>query len=168
MKQTKKTKKTESGRSMIEMVGVLAVMGLITAGAFVLITSAMKSQKISRVDDDVSAIAAGVRLMYNSAENFTGITNDVVGALGFSGNNPYGGSYYVSGTGTTFYVYIGGLSSSDCKALTGRKFPGGGDTVTGGTGVQVSGAGVASLQGTSCPASGTGAVRITYQKVQSN
>ena len=58
----KQNKKHESGRSMIEMVGVLAVMGLITAAAFVLITSAMRSQKLSRADDDISALAAGVRL----------------------------------------------------------------------------------------------------------
>ena len=35
----------ESGRSMIEMVGVLAIMGMLTAGAFVLISLGINRQK---------------------------------------------------------------------------------------------------------------------------
>ena len=96
-KQIKKTnKKHESGRSMIEMVGVLAVMGLITAAAFVLITSAMRSQKVSRVDDDVSAISAGVRLLYTNSDDFSGITTatstKVLKSIGFGSVKPAYGS----------------------------------------------------------------------------
>ena len=94
-----KNKKQESGRSMIEMVGVLAVMGLITAAAFVLITSAMRSQKLSRVDDDIAALAAGVRLLYNnSADNggFKGIvtatSDNTLKVLGFDNVKPAYGS----------------------------------------------------------------------------
>ena len=115
MKQTKKqvkkvNKKHESGRSMIEMVGVLAVMGLITAGAFVLITSAMRSQKISRADDDVSAIAAGVRLLYNASTDFSGINaaNDsgksTLQVIGYDKvTPPYGaGTYSLVGCKPTY------------------------------------------------------------------
>lgn len=161
MKQTKKvvkkqTKKHESGRSMIEMVGVLAVMGLITAGAFVLITSAMSSQRISRVDDDVSAIVQGVRLLYNPSDNFAGVGGtdgkgaDTLKVLGYKDTkNPYGGSYEVnsadvavtydtttgavtnSGTATTssaakFSVTITGVGKSVCASLKARNWPGGG------------------------------------------
>ena len=171
MKQIKKTKKQESGRSMIEMVGVLAVMGLITAGAFVLISSAMKSQKTSRLDDDVSAIVAGVRLLYNSADSFADLKSDALEVIGYGTDvkNPYGGKYAVAkGSGTApqeFYVYVDGLSSGECKALTGRKFPGGGNSVSGGGTVSVTD-GVVSVTGNACPSTGTGSVRITYSKVQ--
>jgi len=91
----KQNKKHESGRSMIEMVGVLAVMGLITAAAFVLITSAMRSQKLSRADDDISALAAGVRLLYNNsadAGGFKGIVTatsaNTLKVLGFDKVKP--------------------------------------------------------------------------------
>ena len=107
----KQTKKQQSGRSMIEMVGVLAVMGLITAAAFVLINSALSSQRLSRVDDDVSGIVNGVRLLYNAAPDFTGIDGGSVYdqgkatmvLLGFGGDtdakryqNPYGGYYILA------------------------------------------------------------------------
>lgn len=174
MKQKKQTKKQESGRSMIEMVGVLAVMGLITAGAFVLITSAMSSQKMSRVDDDVSAIVAGTRLLYNGQQNFNGLTNEATGLLGFSGSNPYGGSYYLGTVDTAatteadarFHVYVTGLTQSQCNALKNRAWPGGSKTVAAGTGASVAtGTNVASLTGTACGTGTTNAVRIEYGKV---
>ena len=136
-KQTyKKTnKKTESGRSMIEMVGVLAVMGLITAGAFVLISSAMSSQRISRVDDDVSAIVQGVRLLYNANNNFNGLSDDALTVLSFKDvKNPFGGEYHILSTDAStatqnqarFKVVVTGLGSANAKALQARKWPSGG------------------------------------------
>ena len=165
MKQIKKNKKQESGRSMIEMVGVLAVMGLITAGAFVLISSAMRSQKISRVDDDVSAIVAGTRLLYNSQENFSGLNNTAIEALGFSGTNPFGGNYYISVNSsdkTKFDVFIGGLSQSECNTLKSRNWPGNNTAIAGGTAVTLGTNNIASMTGNACGA----AVKITYGKVQ--
>ena len=171
MKQIKKQKKQESGRSMIEMVGVLAVMGLITAGAFVLISSAMKSQKTSRLDDDVSAIVAGVRLLYNSAENFSGLKNDALDVIGYGTDvkNPYGGNYYVavdSADNTKFNVYVGGLSGGECKALKGRNFPGGGDNVAGKGAITVSNGALTVASGDCTATTATNSVQITYSKVQ--
>lgn len=54
-------KKRESGRSMIEMVGVLAIAGLLTAGAFVLVQSGMGSQKRRRALDEINMMAQAVR-----------------------------------------------------------------------------------------------------------
>ena len=44
--------KNESGRSMIEMLGVLAIMGVITIGAIGMISTAMRTQKRSAVNDE--------------------------------------------------------------------------------------------------------------------
>ena len=51
----------ESGRSMIEMLGVLAIMGIITVGAITMISYAMRMQKQSAVNDEVYQIVLGVR-----------------------------------------------------------------------------------------------------------
>ena len=140
MKKTKKqfrkvNKKHESGRSMIEMVGVLAVMGLITAGAFVLISSAMSSQRISRVDDEVSALVQGVRLLYNANNNFTGLSDDALQVLAFSTvKNPFGGGYHLRTSDNSdviqknarFTIVIDGLGAANAKALAGRVWPSGG------------------------------------------
>ena len=138
-KQTKKaTKKNESGRSMIEMVGVLAVMGLITAAAFVLITSAMKQQKLSRGDDDVAAIVAGVRLLYNNAEDFSRLTSEnsagTLEVLGFASvKSPYGTDYNlaVNSDTTKFDISFDADKHSTCVALAGRTWPSNGQAKCG-------------------------------------
>ena len=139
----KQTKKQQSGRSMIEMVGVLAVMGLITAAAFILINSAMSSQRLSRVDDDVSGIVNGVRLLYNAAPDFTGIDGGSVYdqgkatmvLLGFGGDtdakryqNPYGGNYILANSASdrAFTVKITNLGKKTCTVLAARQYPAGG------------------------------------------
>lgn len=132
-KQVKKVaKKHESGRSMIEMVGVLAVMGLITAAAFILITSAMRSQKLSRADDDVAALAAGVRLLYNNNTNFEGLTDNALNVLGFDKvTTPYGGNYSL-GVGKEnepddrFFISMTTDGDTTCQALENRTWGSGG------------------------------------------
>jgi len=124
MKQIKRTKKVakkhESGRSMIEMVGVLAIMGLITAAAFVLITSALRSQRLVRIDDDVSAIAAGVRLLYANQPSFDGIATaaNATNAMTLIGYNsvktPFNTSYTLLGCVPT----ISSGSVTACAANT--------------------------------------------------
>ena len=143
----KQLKKQQSGRSMIEMVGVLAVMGLITAAAFVLINSALSSQRLSRVDDDVSGIVNGVRLLYNAQADFTGVGEDTLYLLGYGTpangteaakpyQNPYGGSYDLAAvTGRKFTITITGLGQKTCTVLKSRNWPAGGAaTATCGTG----------------------------------
>ena len=60
-------KKQESGRSLVEMVGVLALMGLISVAAFVLIQAGSGSQKRSRATDEIDIIASNVRAMVAQA-----------------------------------------------------------------------------------------------------
>ena len=63
----------ESGRSMIEMVGVLAIMGMLTATAFALISLGINRQKQARVTDDVVTIVSGVRSLLVDYDDFTNI-----------------------------------------------------------------------------------------------
>ncbi len=141
----------ESGRSMIELVGVLAVMGLITAGAFVLIRSGMASQKRSRVADEVAVIAANVRSLSAEKENFdnlsakpttwanTNATAKLAGAmLGATAAvaTPLSSSSYYAvaktncGSGgtncTKFVVALVGIPANDCTVLASATWGGNG------------------------------------------
>lgn len=111
----------ESGRSMIEMIGVLAIMGIITAGAFALISTALHTQKRSRVTDDVTTIVSGVRNLLGEYDDFSNIDNSTIfGAIAVSNKNPYGGTYELSvnpSNARQFVVKINGLSKSDCEGL---------------------------------------------------
>ncbi|MBR4624370.1 MAG: type II secretion system protein [Alphaproteobacteria bacterium] len=111
----------ESGRSMIEMVGVLAIMGMLTATAFALISLGINRQKQARVVDDVVTIVSGVRSLLGDYDDFSNIDNATIfGAISVSNKNPYGGTYELAVDNSNtrqFIVKINGLSKSDCEAL---------------------------------------------------
>ena len=111
----------ESGRSMIEMVGVLAIMGMLTATAFALISLGINRQKQARVTDDVVTIVAGVRSLLVDYDDFSNIDNSTIfAAMSMSDKNPYGGTYELAvnpSNARQFIVRINGLSKSDCEAL---------------------------------------------------
>lgn len=80
-------KKVEAGRSMIEMVGVLAVAGLLTAGAFVLIQSGMSSQKRRRAMDEMNTLAQSVRTLTAEGSKFTTLPGANETGRGKGGHN---------------------------------------------------------------------------------
>jgi hypothetical protein len=126
-------RKHESGRSMIEMVGVLAVMGLITAGAFVLIQSGMSSQKRNRAAAEVANIVAIIRDAYAEVPNMDRLPvtpqegTSLLSDLNIVTTTPFGSattysvirdvSHY---NGADFLVQLRGLQNEDCVALQER------------------------------------------------
>ena len=111
--------KNESGRSMIEMLGVLAIMGVITVGAIGMISTAMRTQKRNTVNEEVLQIVTGVRQLLGEYDDFSNINNSTIfGAIGMSSKNPYGGTYELSvdpANSRQFVVTINGLSKNDCE-----------------------------------------------------
>lgn len=125
----KQIKKQQSGRSMIEMVGVLAVMGLITAGAFVLIGSTSSSQKRNRVIDDVMEIASGMRSLYAVQEEFPTkmpAVSTLMNAINKAETGPYSGSAYsiARASATTFTISLTKVPNGDCSALKIKEWKG--------------------------------------------
>lgn len=116
--------KQESGRSMIEMLGVLAIMGIITVGAIAMISTAMRTQKHNTTNDDVAQIVLGVRQLLGEYDDFSNIENmNVFSAIGMSNKNPYGGAYTVLANPSNvrqFIVGIEGLSQADCEYLVSK------------------------------------------------
>jgi prepilin-type N-terminal cleavage/methylation domain-containing protein len=104
-------KKAQSGRSMIEMLGVLAIVGILSAGGIAGYSMAMQSYKTSALTEKVNLIAQQARVLYNgiydvAAANTDGTTADATkmgGALIKAGlitdlNNPFGSFLEVAGT----------------------------------------------------------------------
>jgi type II secretory pathway pseudopilin PulG len=116
--------KQESGRSMIEMLGVLAIMGVITVAAVSMITYGMKQQKRSNVADEITQIVTGVRSLLGQYDDFSNLNNGSIwGAIGMSAKNPFGGNYTLSVDSSNprqFIIEIDGLSQSDCEYLSAR------------------------------------------------
>ena len=54
-------KKNENGRSMVEMLGVLAIIGVLSVGAIAGYSKAMMKFKINKTIDQVSQIVTNIR-----------------------------------------------------------------------------------------------------------
>ena len=122
-------KKYESGRSMIEMVGVLAVMGLLTAGAFILIQSGMQSQKRSRVVDEINAIVSEMqnidltKIEAETAANGTALPAQMSLPTDASGYGQYAIWRTQKEAADEFHVGIYNIETKDCNALRMRQWP---------------------------------------------
>ena len=65
-------KTNESGRSMIEMLGVLAIIGVLSVGGIAGYSKAMNKYKTNKVADNVSMIVTNIRTLYAQQNNFKG------------------------------------------------------------------------------------------------
>ncbi len=147
----------ESGRSMIEMLGVLAIMGVITVGAIGMISSAMRTQKRTTVNDQVIQMVTQVRTLLGGYDDFSNINNETIfGAIGMSNQNPYGGVYELATDAANprqFVVSITGLPKSDCEYFLTMAWTGSvGNTINGTSGAT----------GTCNDANGQNVISITY------
>jgi len=99
----------KSGRSMIEMMGVIAIMLILTAGAFRMISWTMNSIRRSETLTDVFRIALAID---NPSEvNGSAVFN----ALG-SDKNKWNGRYEISSRQSGQYtISITDLSEDDCR-----------------------------------------------------
>ncbi len=129
----------QSGRSMIEMLGVLAIIGVLSVGGIAGYSKAMNKYRTNKVADNISMIVTNIRTLYAQQTNFNGLNNstaidmgvipDELGTDSSSGTltNVFNGSVHVSAVylGNTaqeasekaFQVTFNGLSKEACVTL---------------------------------------------------
>ena len=124
----------ENGRSMVEMLGVLAIIGVLSVGGIAGYSKAMNKSKISKTTDQVSMLVANLRTMFSAQGDYDGLGNaqaisfgvvpeDMVS--GTSITNAFGGSVIISESplksddtvGDAFVVVYNGLSQEACVSI---------------------------------------------------
>ena len=133
-------KTNESGRSMIEMLGVLAIIGVLSVGGIAGYSKAMNKFKTNKVADNVSMLVANIKTLYAQQNSYEGLDVDSAISMGVvpdelvsarpndSGTggaltNAYNGSVYISaapsgaGDNAAFYIVFDGLSKEACISL---------------------------------------------------
>ncbi len=65
----------ESGRSMIEMLGVLAIIGVLSVGGIAGYSKAMNKFKTNKVSDNVSMLVANIKTLYAQQNTYTDLDN---------------------------------------------------------------------------------------------
>jgi len=69
-------KTNEKGRSMIEMLGVLAIIGVLSVGGIAGYSKAMAKFRANKTIDQVSHIVANVRILFGSQKNYKDLATD--------------------------------------------------------------------------------------------
>ena len=66
------TKSVQSGRSMIEMLGVLAIIGVLSVGGIAGYSKAMMKYRINKTIEQITLIAGNVRTFFAPQRNYRG------------------------------------------------------------------------------------------------
>ncbi len=131
-------KTNETGRSMIEMLGVLAIIGVLSVGGIAGYSKAMNKFKTNKVADNVSMLVANIKTLYAQQNTYTGLNNGTAVSMGvvpdelgtvYSGDtatltNAFNGPVFIiasdsttSGDGKAFTIQFNNLSREACISL---------------------------------------------------
>ncbi len=72
----------QCGRSMIEMLGVLAIIGVLSVGGIAGYSKAMEKFKINKTIQQITEIAANVQTLYMQQKDFNGLTTETAVQMG--------------------------------------------------------------------------------------
>lgn len=127
----------QSGRSMIEMLGVLAIIGVLSVGGIAGYSKAMAKYKQNKLGDQISMLVTNIRTLYGNAKDYEGLDSASAISMGAVDKemqvssstikNVYssGASVWVSAGGTSndsFFVTITALPSTACTYIASSDF----------------------------------------------
>ena len=111
--------KHESGRSLIEVIGVMAIAGVMTVTAVKMYRVMRTNQKRTIANAELEQIAENTKLLLEMRDDYTGVSVDYLikaGALQ-SARAPIGGegwSVTASVDGTSFSINLVDLTAGEC------------------------------------------------------
>ena len=128
-------KSNENGRSMIEMLGVLAIIGVLSVGGIAGYSKAMEKFKINKTIQQITEIAANVQTLYMQQKDFNGLDNTTAVQMGVvpddlkTSANSYGLTYITNAFSHAkrlsekgFHVIlIGGELKGSTEAIVGAE-----------------------------------------------
>ena len=79
----------EKGRSMVEMLGVLAIIGVLSAGGLAGYSKAMFKHKLNTTIDQITMIVTNIRTLYGTQGNYAGLNNGMAVKAGVVPNAMY-------------------------------------------------------------------------------
>ena len=129
-------KTNENGRSMIEMLGVLAIIGVLSVGGIAGYSKAMNKFKTNKVADNVSMMVANIKTLYAQQKTYEDLDNAEAVSMGVIPDelvsdrdagtliNAFNGAVFVSQSDSTvaddgkaFIIEFDSLSKEACITL---------------------------------------------------
>ena len=127
-------KNEQSGRSMVEMLGVLAIIGVLSVGGIAGYSKAMTKFKITKTFDQVSMMVANIRTLYSGQRNYANLATTIAMDLGvvpaemegaavgtlvnaFQGSVTIGSAQYNGQANACFYLSYGAMGREACVQI---------------------------------------------------
>ncbi len=123
----------ESGRSMVEMLGVLAIIGVLSVGGIAGYSMAMTKFKVTKTMDQIQMLTTNVRTLFASQRRYQALTGKNAYQLGLftdeicvggancsAANNPFGGDITIGvgdDNGRSFTIKYTGLPQEACVKI---------------------------------------------------
>lgn len=130
----------EQGRSMIEMLGVLAIVGVLSVGGIAGYSKAMNKFKTNKAIDQINMLSTNIRTLFSSQGDYSGMDNQVLINAGvipsemykgkasafkskYDGlNNAFGGKALIrpanqNGTNDAYIIAVDGIPNSACVVM---------------------------------------------------
>lgn len=126
----------QSGRSMVEMLGVLAIIGVLSVGGISGYSKAMAKFKLTKAQDQISMLLMNIRTTFATSPSYAGLTSENAIAYNiapsdmFVGNatsatelqNAFGGRTYVFSCDAAESTYACGTDASATKIESEQYF----------------------------------------------
>ena len=114
-KMTKIFKNTEeAGRSMVEMLGVLAIVGVLSIGGIAGYSKAMAKYKTNKVLDQVSMLITNVRTTFGNQVSYYGLTTENAKTYEIISSDMMRGSDAKNAFDGAITIKAGNADGSDC------------------------------------------------------
>lgn len=104
-------KNLESGRSMIEMLGVLAIIGVLSVGGIAGYSKAMLKYKTNKAIDEITQLSSNIRIAFGNSKDYADLNGNVINAFNIMPSEMYnvkdttnGDNTYQTPWGTDVYI----------------------------------------------------------------
>ncbi len=81
----------QKGRSMVEMLGVLAIIGVLSVGGISGYSKAMAKFKLTKAQDQISMLLMNIRTAFATSPSYDGLTNGTAVAFAIAPGDMYSG-----------------------------------------------------------------------------
>lgn len=125
-------KNEQSGRSMVEMLGVLAIIGVLSIGGISGYSKAMAKYRVNKTLDQISMLVMNIRSLFASSVDYADLSESIAINMGIIPGdmrdpddttaiaNAYQGAVFIGNPGgdtRQFYVQYTGLTQEACVSL---------------------------------------------------
>lgn len=109
--------KSKKGFSLLELLLVLGIIAALIVAAFIVYPKVQASQRSQAESNNIATIQAGIKALYSSTSNYTGLTNSVAVKAKIFPDNMLNGSLSTASSSFKGDVVVASSNSGPTKAL---------------------------------------------------